>query len=70
MEFTKQELEDIQIIYKTFCSGDEPRQLTTLEQTILHKLEIMIANHCTHDWEETYRTCEVSYCTKCGEETC
>jgi len=42
MEFSKHELEDIYIIYKTFCSGDEPRVLTALENTILNKLETLI----------------------------
>jgi hypothetical protein len=48
MHFTLEELEDLRLIYKTFCtkvySRDErePRELTDLEKSIINKLERLI----------------------------
>jgi len=52
-DFTKEELEDMHLVYRTFCIDDETqilRELTNLENGILSKIQTMIDNHCEHEW--------------------
>lgn len=53
-EFTKKELEDVLLIYKTFCNDVDgiSRSLTNLEDGILKKLQSMIDNYCEHKDED------------------
>ena len=44
--FTKEEVEDIYLIYKTFCNNEgNERNLTNLESTILCKLKMVIDSY-------------------------
>ena len=47
-DFTKEEVEDIELVYRAFC-GDG-RLLTDLEQSIMKKLKLMVDNYCEHDY--------------------
>lgn len=68
IEFTLEELEDIHLIYRTFC-GDG-RILTDLEQGILKKTKEMIDNYCDHEWENICCQCTLDkiYCHKCEKD--
>ena len=57
-DFTKKELQDIEVVYRAFC-GDG-RILTNLELNILKKIKSIIDSYC-----------EIEYCrcSKCGEES-
>lgn len=67
-DFTKYELEDMHVVYRTFCNAVElrdRRDLTELESSILNKIESMIDTYCEHEWEYG---CRASYqCVKCME---
>ena len=51
-DFTKEELQDLHLVYRTFFTDDitqEMLQLTNLETGILNKLQSMIDNYCEHE---------------------
>lgn len=67
-EFTKEELEDVEVVYRSFC-GDG-RVLTDLEQSIMKKLKVMVNNYCDHEWENICCQCTLDkiYCHKCEKD--
>lgn len=68
-DFTEEELEDLHLIYRTFCTDDGTqamRQLTNLETGILNKIQSMIDNYCEHSESEANHNYEVEKCKKCG----
>lgn len=59
-DFTKEELEDIHLVYRTFCNDDGvQRKITNLENGILSKLKSMIDNYDA-------QVIQVWHCEKCG----
>ena len=67
-ELTKEELEDLYLSYRTFCTEDgtqEMRQLTNFENGILDKLQSLIDNYCEHEFIMNMHDAEW-HCYKCG----
>lgn len=63
---TKEEIQDIEVVYKSFC-GDG-RVLTDLELGIMKKLKTMIDNYCEHTWDNSCCGCSMYniYCSTCN----
>ena len=69
-DFTKEELEDIYIVYKIFCSVvDEAdrRILTGLKPGILNRLKSMIDNYCNHERTSGCYDCNTAMCLTCNK---
>lgn len=67
-DLTKQEIEDIELVYRAFCGDGRP--LTNLEQSIMKKLKSMVDNYCDHEWENICCQCTLDkiYCYKCEKD--
>lgn len=64
-ELTKQEIEDVELVYRAFC-GDG-RKLTDLEQSIMKKLKSMVDSYCEPcKHQSTNFDDGIYYCNECG----
>lgn len=63
-ELTKKEIQDIEVVYRAFCS--DGRVLTNFEQSIMKKLKSMADTYCDHYW--TIGAPDCICCSKCQKE--
>jgi hypothetical protein len=75
-DFTKEELEDLHLVYRTFCTEDGTqamRKLTNLETGIIDKIQSMIDSYCEHEHKhygvgDSRPLVMTHECLKCGKE--